>query len=428
MKLEIKKLPQSEIEIFCELDPTEWGKFLDEAVRELSREVKIEGFRPGMAPKEMLEQKVGQGKILEAAADLAVRRTYIKIIEEHKIEVIGRPEIQILKVAMGNPFEFKIKTAVLPEVKLADYKKIAQAEKPKNREQIKVEEKEIDESVKWLQKSRTKYVTVLRPAQKGDRVEVDFVAKCDGQIIEGGESKNHPMILGEGRFVPGFEDHLVGLIEKEEKKFSLLFPEDFQPAKLAGKLVDFEVKMGLVQEPQIPELNDDFAKALGSFEDLAALKRSVKEGVGMEKEQKEKEIWRAKVLQEIVKKSTIELPQVLVGAEVEKMTEEFKENIAQMGLELEVYLKNIKKTQEQLKEEWLPKARERAQAGLVLREIARKENIEVSAKESEEEVNKLIKYYPDWETMKSQIDMARLLEYTRGRLVNEKVFVFLENI
>ena len=138
MKLEIKKLPQSEIEIFCELDPTEWGKFLDEAVRELSREVKIEGFRPGMAPKEMLEQKVGQGKILEAAADLAVRRTYIKIIEEHKIEVIGRPEIQILKVAMGNPFEFKIKTAVLPEVKLADYKKIAQAEKPKNREQIKV--------------------------------------------------------------------------------------------------------------------------------------------------------------------------------------------------------------------------------------------------------------------------------------------------
>jgi len=248
MEINIKKLPQSEVEILIKLDPIEWGKFVDEATKELAREVKIDGFRPGMAPKEMVEEKIGQGKILEAAADLAVRKTYVKILGEKKIDAIGRPEIQVLRVAKDNPFEFKIKTAVLPEIKLADYRKIAGAEKPKSKEQIKIEEKEVEESLKWLQKSRTKYATVLRPAQKGDRVEVDFLAKSEGKIIENGESKNHPVLLGEGKFVPGFEDQLIGLKEKEEKKFSLVFPADFKPENLAGQLIDFEVKVNLGTE------------------------------------------------------------------------------------------------------------------------------------------------------------------------------------
>ncbi len=426
MRTEVKKLPKSEVEILVELDPTEWGKFIDEAAKDLAREVKIEGFRPGMAPKELVEQKVGQGKILEAAADLAVRRSYLKILDENKIDAIGQPQIQILKVAPANPFEFKIKTAVLPEVKLGDYKKIARADKPQSKDKIKVEAKEVQESLDWLQKSRTKYATVVRPAQLGDRIEIDFTAKQNGQLIEGGESKNHPLILGEGRFVPGFEDNLAGLKEKEEKQFSLLFPEDFKPEKLAGQLVDFSVKVNLVQEPQVPEFNDDFAKSLGNFENLAALKANVEEGIAMEKEQKVKEAWRAKTLQAIVKKSDVELPEILVQGELNKIMEEFKGNIAQMGMELGTYLANIKKTEEQLRQEWLPKATERAQAGLVLRQIARQENIEVSQQEAEEEINKLIKHYPDWETLQSQIDIKQFTEYTRGRLINEKVFELLE--
>src|SRR3989344_1812001 len=176
MKIDIKQLPKSEVEMIIELDPLEWGKFVDEAVRTLARDVKIEGFRPGMAPKEMVEQKIGQGHILEAAADLAVRRTYPKVLQEKNIDAIGRPEVRVLKVAIGNPFEFKIKTAVVPPIKLADYRKIAQADKPKTKDRLKVEDKEVIESLNWLQKSRTKYATVVRPAQKGDRVEIDFIA------------------------------------------------------------------------------------------------------------------------------------------------------------------------------------------------------------------------------------------------------------
>ena len=428
MKTEIKNLPKSEMEILIELDPLEWGRFVDEATRELGKEVKIEGFRNGKAPKEMVEQKVGQGHILEAAADLAVRRTYPKVLEEKKIDAIGRPEVQVLKVAIGNPFEFKVKTAVLPLIKLADYRKIAQADKPETREQIKVEEKEIQDSLNWLQKSRTKYITVIRPVQKGDRAEVDFVAKQEGKIIANGESKNHPLLIGEGQFVPGFEDQLVGLKEGEAKNFSLIFPEDFSVKNLAGKLVEFTVKMNLVQEPQAPEINDEFAKSLGQFENLAALKNNIKEGLLMEKERQEKESWRAKVLQAIVKKSEVEMPEIMVQAELHKMEDEFKGNLTQMGLACEDYLKNIKKTEEDLKKEWLPKAKERAQAGLILRQIADLEKIEVTDLETEEEMNHIIKHYPDWEAVKAKIDMAALLEYTKGRLKNEKVFEALEKM
>lgn len=435
MKTEIKNLPKSEVEILIELDPIAWGKFVDEATRELGREVKIEGFRPGMAPKEMVEQKIGQGRLLEAAADLAVRRTYPKVLEQKNIDAIGRPEVQVLKVAIGNPFEFKIKTAVLPPIKLADYKKIAQADKPKTKDQLKVEEKEIQDSLNWLQKSRTKYITVVRPAQPGDRVEVDFTARQEGKTIENGESpakldesKNHPLLIGEGKFVPGFEDQLIGLKEGGNKNFSLIFPDDFASKNLAGKLVDFTVKMSLVQEPQMSELNDEFAKSLGKFENLEALKKNVKEGLIIEKERQDKEAWRAKVLQAIVKKSEMELPEIMVQAELHKMEDEFKANLTQMGLAYEEYLKNIKKTGEEMKKEWLFKAKERAQAGLVLQQIAEAEKIVVADLEAEEEMNHIIKHYPDWEAVKAKIDMAQLMEYTKGRLKNEKVFEALEKM
>jgi len=428
MKVEIKKLPKSTVEMLIEFDPQEWGNFVDGAVRELSKSVKVEGFRPGNAPRQLLEQKIGQGKILEQAADLAVRQGYVKAVKDNQVEVIGQPEIHVLKVAQGNPFEFKVKVATLPEITLANYQEIAKADKPKKKTEIKITEKETEESLNWLQKSRTNYVTVLRPIQKGDRVEVDFSAKKDGQIIEGGKSENHPVLIGEGKFVPGFEDQLIGLKENEEKKFSLVFPEDFKPAELAGQLINFEVKVRLVQEPQVPELNDEFAKKVGNFENLAKLKETLADNLALEKEHKEKDVWRAKILESIAKKSTMELPEVLVKTELDRMIEEFKSNVSQMGLDFGEYLKKLKKTEDELKKEWETKAEERSRAGLVLSEIAKREKIAVADEEIEGEITKMIKHYPDWETVKAQIDMEQLKEYAKGRLKNEKVFEWLEKI
>ena len=427
MKFELKNLPQSEIEILVELDPGEWGEFVDEAVHELSREAKVDGFRPGHAPREILEQQIGQGKILEKAADLAVKKTYVKAVAENKIEALGRPEIQILKIAKDNPFEFKAKVAVMPPVKLGDWRALAHTARKDKPKEIEIQEQEISETLKWLQKSRTKYATVNREAKLGDRVEIDFEAKKEGRLIEGGISKNHPLVLGEGHFAPGFEDNLLQLKENDTKNFSLVFPTDFQNKDLAGQKIDFAVKMNLIQESQAPELNDDFAKMLGNFANLAALKNNIKEGLTEEKKIKAKDAWRAKVLQNIVGQSEIDPPQILIDLELVKMLEELKDNIAQLGLDFETYLKNIKKTQEDLKKEWLAKAQDRVKAALILQEIAKTETVNISDQELKKEVNQILARYPDIKSADQQIDMERLKEYTKGRLQNEKVFELLEN-
>lgn len=428
MKFDLKNLPQSEIEIKVELDSSEWGEFVGEATKELSNGLRVNGFRPGHVPKDIAEKEIGQGKILEKAADLAVKKTYVRIILEKNVEAIGRPEIQVLKAAPDNPFEFRARVAVMPEVKLADYQKIAKSERQKSRGEIKGEVEEVEQALDWLQKSRTKYATVDRQAQKGDRVEIDFAAKHNDQLIPGGQNENHSLILGEGHLVPGFEDNLLGMKENEEKRFSLLFPEDFQPKDLAGALVDFEVKMKLVQEGQRPELNDEFACSLGNFKDLAALKSSICEGLAEEKYLKEKEIWRAKVLETIVQKSAMEIPVILADLELEKMMQELKTSLAQLGLDFIRYLEQIKKTEPELKKEWLNKAKERVAGALVLRAIADQKKIELSEPEIEAEMNQISSRYPSSESIQGQIDAEQLKEYTEGRLKNEKVFQLLENL
>ncbi|KKS66044.1 MAG: trigger factor, trigger factor [Parcubacteria group bacterium GW2011_GWC1_43_12] len=426
MNITTKKLPHSEIEMLIELDPQEWGGFFNKAAKELSQNLEIPGFRPGKAPQNLAERHLGEGKILERAADSAIRDSYFKAAEREGIFPVSAPKIQVLKIAKGNSFEFKANVSVMPQIEIGDYKKISQGEKIKKPNEIKLDQKEIESAIEWIRNSRTKYAAVSRAARKGDRAEVDFAAKREGKIISEGESKNHPLVLGEGKFVPGFEEKLEGMKEGEEKKFSLIFPNDFHDKELANKQIDFEVKMKIVQEAQKPELNDEFAKSLGGFESFEALKKSVSEGMKKEKEQKEKESWRAKILEKIARNSKADIPAVLIDSELSKMEQEMEMSVSEMGLDFETYSRNIKKTREELKEEWLPKAKSRVMAALVLGEIAKKENINVPESEVEEEANKFLLRYPDIKAARNQIDMDRLKEYTRGSLVNEKVFKRLE--
>lgn len=428
MQVQITKLPQSEIELNIKIPAEQWQEFLDEAARKLSHEFKIEGFRPGHAPLELVEGKIGTAKILEEAAQHCIQKCYVRAVMENNIEALGRPEISVLKMARGNPFEFKAKAAVIPEVTLADYRDIARNEPQNRKENIKTEDKEIENALHWLQKSRAKFLTVRRPAQRGDRVEIDFSAKENGQLIKNGASQNHPLILGQDRLVPGFEENLVGLKEGEEKKFSLVFPENFPAKELAGRLADFEVKMKLVQEIQLPSLTDAFAQSLGNFKDLTHLQQSIAKGLEQEKQQKEKDIWRAKVLEKIAAASQMDTPPFLIQAELEKMIQEFKTELGTMGLDFQTYIDNLQKTEEELKRDWRDKAKRQVCSALTLRAIAKKENIEAAEQEIEEETNSFLARYPDTKSASKKIDIENLKGYTKTRLENEKVFQFLESL
>ncbi len=427
MKTETKNLPQSKIEITIELEPSEWQEFIDEAVKELSVDLKVAGFRPGHMPKDVVEREVGMAKILARAAELAARKSYIRTVMDNKIEALGAPKITILKVAEGNPFIFKAEVDVLPAIELPDYKKIAQSRKPKKKEEIIVDEKEIEKSLNWLAQSRAKHITVQRGAEKNDRVEIDFEVKIDGEKIDGGESKNHPLILGQSRFIKGFEDNLVGMKEGEEKEFGLVFPADYHEKNLANKPADFKVKMKLVQEQELPEINDQFAQQMGDFNCLENLRQSVKEGLLYEKAEKEKHDWREKVLNEIAERAKMELPENLISQEEEAIIAELKANVEQFGLKWDKYLEELKKNEADLKKELKGQAEKRVRAFLVLREIAKKEDVDVSEQEAEKETNNFLRRYPDAERA-SKVDIEQLKEYTYGVIRNEKVFQFLEKL
>ena len=426
MKIQITKLPKSEIELKIEVSPAEWQKFYDEAAKELGQKIKIEGFRPGRAPAKLVAEKVGEAKILEEAAERCVKKSYLQAVTENNIEAIGRPEINITKIAKDNPFEFKAKVAILPEITLPDYKQISRKMQQEKKE-VSVSDEELEKSIDWLRKSRVKYITVNRPAKEGDRVEINFEGRLEGEVLKELSSQAHPTILGKGYLMSGFEEKLYGMSEGEEKSFDLTFPEDFAQKHLAGKSVNFKVKMNLVQEAELPEINDAFAQGLGNFINLAALKQSIKEGLLLEKQNQEKNRWRSELIKKIAQETKMEIPEILIDSEIHRMIDEAKVKVAEIGLDFSQFLEQLKKTESDLHKEYEPQAIERVKSFLILQEIAKRENIIISEEEITEEANKALRHFKDAEEAQENIDINQLRVYTENILKNEKVFALLES-
>lgn len=429
MNIEIKKIPQSRMEIKVSLPWENWKSFIDKAAEEVSQDVKIKGFRPGKAPKNIVEQKVGKGAILEAAARRAINKTYPEAVKTEKIDGIGSPEIEILKLAEGNELEYKAITAVMPEMTIRAWQKeIQKINKNYQNEKIEVADEDVAKEIEKLAKGRVKLVTVNRAAQKGDSVEIDFQVIRGGAPIENGTSHNHPMVLGASAFIPGFEENIIGMKEQEEKEFELVFPEKYHAKDLAGKAAIFKVKVNLVQDRQLPAIDDAFVKSLGNFENLAALRNNIREGLAEEKKEKQKEKRKTDFLDKLIDLTKAELPEILVRVETRKMIEEFRSQIESMGMQLDDYLQKMKKKEEDLEKEWEKQAEKRVMASLILEQIAKDSELSVSGKDIEAEMNKILQNYKNIKDLEKNIDMERLYNYARGVLLNEKVFEYLENL
>lgn len=421
MDVNVKKLASNQTELEVEIPAPQMGMYFDLAASEMSKDMKVDGFRPGKVPVDIVEREKGSQELYDQAANLAIQKTLPKAILENKIEIVGQPDIVVTQIARGNSMKYKAKIWVIPEIGLANYKGLKIKKK-----KTEVKDDEVDKSLEYLQKSRVKLVTVNRPAKEGDQVEVDFTTRSSGVKIEGGEGKNHPTILGEGRFIPGFEKELEGMKTGQEKEFSLKVPKDWPQKNLADKNLDFKVKMNLVQQRDLPKLSDEFAKSLGEFKSLAQLKQSVKVGLLQEKELKEKERIRMELIEKVAQDSKMDIPKALIGIELDKMINELRASVGGMGLELDKYLGQIKKTVDELKKEWRGQAEKRARVGLVLQGIAKKEKIEAAEKEIEEKTNETLKHYSSLEEAEKNIDILALKEYAKGVIINEKVFQLLE--
>ena len=437
MKFTLTRLPKSEVEISVTIPPAEFEPHLKRAAALISEEIEIDGFRKGKAPYEAVKNHAGEGAIYERAAELAARKTYPEILQElitsNQLPVtappIGRPEVTVAKLAPGDDLEYKVRTAILPPVALPDCKTIARRAREEKKEQT-VSEEEIDQAIRWLRDSRTQLITVDRPAAEGDRVEVDFEIRPagSGTKIAGGESKNHPVVIGRKRFIPGFEEALSGMKSGERKSFTLLAPDDWREKQFAGKALDFTAVMRLVQERRTPEENDEFARGLGAFSTIDALRSSVREGLFGEKTDKERQRIRGLIVSEIAEEAKIEPPEVLIQAEIDKMIAELKNGVAEMHMQWSEYLLHIGKTEESMRSDWRGEAERRARITLTLGEIALREKITPSEEEVTDRANQFLGQFKTAQETDTAIDPGRLREYTKGVLRNEKIFEFLETI
>ena len=424
MKSTVKELSKTEVEIEVEIPSEEFNQFIEKAILNMGKDLEVEGFRKGKAPKEIIKEKIGHENIMIEAADSAIKANYGKALLENKVEAISQPEINILKLAPNNPLIFKAKTTILPKIDLPDYRKIV---KKVERKEASVEESEVENGLKWLQKSRSKLTLKNGPAQKGDFVEIEY--SCP-QIRELGENKKDAFILGEGHFIPGFEDKLVGLEAKDEEiQFSLTLPENYSIKNLTGKQADFKLKVKSVQKVELPELNDQFAKDLGKFESLEALKKNIREGLASEKKQAESQRIRNEILEKISQASSFEIPEILVKREQEALMENFKQEIStKLNIPFKDYLEKIKKTEQEILDSLLEQAKKRVKSFLILKAIGEKENIEVSDEEVRNQANEILKSNPAPEKTAKDIDLEKIKEYSKGLIKNEKIFKLLENL
>ena len=422
MKITIKNLPQSKREIYISIPFEELKKSIELAAKRLGEKIKIDGFREGKIPLEIIKEKVGKDVILEEAVHIKIQEIYKKIVQENNLEVIGSPQVNIIKKDWEKPVELKIEVTVLPEVKLPDYKKIASSVK---RRSVEVKDSEIDDTLKWIQKSRAKFSAKITPAHKGDFVIFSY----QSPEIAGGKEQRDQFVIGEGHLLPGIEEVLIGMKPQEEKEVQLTFPQNHIYKELAGKTIKLKIKVESVQKIELPQINDDWARSLGNFKSLENLRQSIRDGIEKEKENLESQRVQAEILEKIASKSEVEIPQILIDLETENTVNDLKERIPRMlGISFEKYLEQANLTEEKLKESLLPEVTKKIKEFLVLQEIKKREGVKASNQEIEEEANKFLAQFKSPEEAEKVIDPQTLVNYTRERIENQKTLQLLEKM
>lgn len=389
MKVERKNISENRLELIIEVSAEEMADYSKIAAQTISENTKIEGFRPGKAPYEIVRARVGDMVILEEASRVAVSKSIDKAITDNVTEEwVGQPEITISKLAPENPFEYRALMTLLPSVELGAYKDLNLEQEP-----ITVADEEVEKMIEQLREVRVKEAAVDRSSENGDKVVADVNLYLDKVPVEGGQAKEVAVILGKDYFVPGFDEQVTGMKANDSREFFLTYPVDHHQKNLAGKKVEFTVTVKQVYSRELPEVDTEFVSAFG-LKDTDELKKNIIQSIEAEKKSEAANTFERLMLEKIVSNSTLgELPDSLILQEARTMMHELEHNVARSGGKFEDYLSNIGKTTQQLISDFRPQAIDRVKAALVLREVIKKENITVSDSDIDAELDKLKKQY-----------------------------------
>ena len=425
MSVQVENLEKNMVKLTIEVPAEELEKAIDAAYKKQKNQISIPGFRKGKVPRAMVEKMYGVEVFYEDAANTLMQQNYPSAVEESGVDIVSRPSIDVVQIEKGKPFIYTAEVAVRPEVTLGKYMGVTVT-----KIDTSVSDDEVAEALEQQRNNNARTISVTdRPVAVGDTAVIDFEGFVDGVAFEGGKGENHPLEIGSHTFIDNFEDQLVGKNAGDEVEVNVTFPEQYQAADLAGKPATFKVKINEIKAKELPELDDEFAQDVSEFDTLAEYKENLKKNLEEKKENEAKRTKEDEAVQKIIDKSKMDIPEAMIDTQCETMIEEFAQRIAQSGLSMDQYLQFSGLTVDGLKEQVRPEALSRIQASLVLEQIAKDENIEVSDDDVNAEIEKMAASYGmEADKLKEYMGDAEKESMKKDLAINKAVELVMSNV
>ena len=381
------------------------------ALERLARDIKISGFRNGKAPANVVEKHVDPNQLATTTLDILVRQTIPKLYTEAELQPISSPHVDILKFVPGEMAEITIESDILPEVKLGDYKNLKV-----NYYERKINDEDVEDVLKRIADNFAESKVTKRAAQLGDDVMIDFCGKKDGVAFDGGTAKDYTLRLGSGRFIPGFEEGIVGHEVGDKFDLDITFPEDYGSAELAGQAVVFEILVKQISEITVPAFDDELAKKTGAFKTIDELKDDIRQNLASQTQRNSDERFKDDLVQALVESSKTEAPKTLVQENLENMKADFKRNLTARGTTLDEYLEAQGKAMEDWEEELRARAEQRVISSIIVQKLADELHISIGEEELARRVAEMQAVYKKSPEASAQLADPQVIENIRNRM------------
>ena len=421
MKTKLKNISDVKVELTISLGTEELKAAEQVALTKLAKEVKIEGFRKGKAPLELVAAQVDQTILGQETLENALSKAVAEAFLKEDIKAIDRPEVDVKKFIPGTELEFTATTEIMPKVELGDYKNL-KVEK----DTVEVSKEEVSETIDRILKNFAEKKKVDRESKDGDEVIIDFLGKKDGVAFDGGKAEKFPLELGSKSFIPGFEEGLIGKKAGDEISLDLEFPKDYHAKDLAGAKVVFEVKIHEVRENALPEINEEFLSKLGEFKTKEEFEKQIEEDLKIQKQAESDEKFKDKLVKKLAEVSKVPVPEILLEDQKQSIELDMQQNLMYSGLSLEDYLERMGKT----REEWLEKdvkeaAEMRVKSGLALAELSKVEKVESSLEELDTRIAQLKEQYGNSKEIAKQLSSDDVRRNLANQILTEKTIDLL---
>ena len=397
-----EKLEKSMVELQFSIDAETFKAAVNNAFKREGKKYAIPGFRKGKAPRHMIEKMYGSDIFHYDAVNDLFPEAYEAAVKEAKIDVVGRPDPEVVSMSEADGVVLKVKVAVKPEVELGEYAGLTVTKEAKN-----VNEADVDAEVKRMQDRNGRLLTREGAAENGDTVDIDFEGFVDGKAFEGGKAEHYSLVLGSGSFIPGFEDQVVGHSAGEEFDVNVKFPEEYGAAELAGKDATFKIKLHEVKYKELPALDDDFAKDVSEYDTLDELKESIRNNIMTNLDKQAEQKVENDLMDQVITNMKADIPDAMVDSRIDELVQDFEYRISQQGLKLADYLKYMGMNIEQFRAQFKEQADKQVKMRLAMEAIVAKEGITASDEEFEEEVKRIADAYKmEADKVKSIVDAA----------------------